>query len=304
MSTYKPYKVLEKPIIFIGNPRSGTSVISEIVMRHKDLGFPSQYQNKYPENTNVNYFRQLFDNRIWRIHGQKDQLNKVSPINNYIFKPQEAYPMWDAIVEDHISFSRGFLKDTVPSEASVRFLRKHFAKMVRKQGKRRLTFKITGPSRIEFLSALFPDAQFIRIHRDPVPTVSSLLKVPFWERLGMTQLWWNGAYSEEEIQEAAMHSDDPIWLTAFQIKKVQDVTDYEVKKLGVPTLDIQYSDFIEEPEKIINEILDFCQLSQDQACFDYFKKNKIYNQNKADSDYFNATDLETIYSLWNAPLTV
>jgi len=291
-------KVLERPIIFIGNPRSGTSIISEIVMRHKDLAFPSQYQNKYANNPRANYIRRVFDNPVWRVHGQKNQLNKVSPINGLIFLPVEGYPMWETIIEKGLNFSRSFFKDVSPSRESADFMRHYFSQMVRKQGKKRLCFKITGPSRIEFLSGIFPNAIFVRIHRNPVPTVSSLMKIGFWEDRGKYQLWWKGPYSEEEMAWAEANKGNPIALTAFQIKKIVDVTDYEIEKIKPEVLDVHYEDFVSSPEEIIQKILTFCDLSKDRACFNYFKKNKIFNQNKKDEDYFDQDALKSIYEIW------
>jgi hypothetical protein len=95
MRTQKGKKTMriEKPIIFIGTGRSGTTVISGIIMRHRDLAFPSQYQNIFFMNPKINLVRNLFVNKFWKIYGQKKQLNKVSIINKYIFKPAEAYKM-------------------------------------------------------------------------------------------------------------------------------------------------------------------------------------------------------------------
>lgn len=187
----KYFKELDKPIIFIGNPRSGTSVISEIVMRNKVIGYPSQFQNRTLKRTNINYLRRLFDNSLWRIHGQKKQLNKVEFIGRYTFRSGENYPMWEAITEDHINFGRGFLLDTKASPENADYIREFFSKIVRKQGKKRLAIKITGPSRIGYLASIFPDAQFVYIRRNPIPTISSLLKVPFWKSLGYNRLWWS-----------------------------------------------------------------------------------------------------------------
>ena len=293
------YKELEKPIIFIGNPRSGTSVISEIVMRHEDIGFPSQYQNAFKKKTSINLLRRLFDNGLWRIFGQKRQLNSVSLLNDIVFRTSENYPMWNDIVENHIDFARGFLLDTKAGVESVMFIRKFFSQIVRYQGKRRLAFKITGPSRIEYLSSIFPDAQFIRIHRKPVPTVSSLMKVKFWGPLGERRLWWTGPYSEHEKQWAAEHKDDPIALTAFQTKKIIDVTDAEIAKTKVDVLDVQYSDFVRNPEDTVKKILDYVGLHHDKSVFDYFSKNKIYDQNKKDEDYFGPEDLATIRQVYS-----
>ena len=296
----KEIKELEQPIIFFGNPRSGTSVISEIAMRHKDIGYPSQYQNGLPKITAINYFRRFFDNRFWRIHGQKKQLNKVDFFSRITFRTGENYTVWKEITEDHIDFSRGFLLDTKASEESIKFIRNYFKKVVRGQGKRRLAFKITGPSRLEYLLSIFPDAKLIRIHRKPIPTISSLLKIGFWPERGYKQLWWTGAYSEEEKKWAEAHKTDKVAMTAFQTKKIVEVTDKEIKKLGVKVHDVQYSDFIENPSKVIAGILDYAGLSQDEACFDYFKKNKIYNQNKKPEDYFATEDLKTIKRIYES----
>ena len=66
---------IEKPIIFIGTGRSGTTIISEIVMRHRALAFPFNYQNIFFRNPKINLIRNIFDNKFWKIYGQKKQLN-------------------------------------------------------------------------------------------------------------------------------------------------------------------------------------------------------------------------------------
>lgn len=82
---------LERPIIFIGVARAGTSVISEIILQHDDLAVISSYHDKFPNSTLVNFIRPVVDNKLWRINGQKKQLNKVSFGNRYSFKSTEAY---------------------------------------------------------------------------------------------------------------------------------------------------------------------------------------------------------------------
>ena len=102
----KYYKELEKPIIFIGNPRSGTTIISEIVMRHPDLGYPSQWHNSFPRSTSINYLRYIFHNAIWNISGQNKQLNKVGFVNKYVFRSSETYSIWTQNLEKDLDFER------------------------------------------------------------------------------------------------------------------------------------------------------------------------------------------------------
>ena len=167
----KNYKNLQKPIILIGTGRSGTTIISEIIDRHPDVAFPNTYQDKYPAYSKVNLVRPLFDNSLWRIFGHKPQLNRTSPFNKIIFKPSEAYNMWNYLVGDELNFSRSFLIEERLSEERINFIRAYFNKMVSYQKRNRLTFKITGPSRLSFLLQIFPDAVFINLKRNLVPSL-------------------------------------------------------------------------------------------------------------------------------------
>lgn len=286
--------LIDQPIIFFGMIRSGTSVISEIIMRHKKVAFLSQYLDRSPAFVGINYLRRFFDNRLWRIHGQKKQLNKVGLLNRYTFKYSEAYRMWNYLAGPDVQFSRSFLLDTVPSSDKIKFIRSYFEKVVRYQGKQRLVFKITGPARLEYLKQIFPDAKFIRIQRNPVATLSSILKVGFWKSRGMSKLWWQGAFTPEEEAWATENSDDPVALAALQMSRIEEVTNNSIDHMNLDLLDIQYADFVKDPQKIISQILDFVNLEADQACFDYLKHNKIIDRNKADHEYFNEKDLATI----------
>lgn len=286
--------VLRQPIIFFGMGRTGTSVISEIVMRHRKVAFLSQYLDRTPSFVAINLLRRLFDNRLWRIHGQKKQLNKVGLLNRYTFKYSEAYRMWNYLSGPEEEFSRSFLLDAVLSPEKIESIRSYFERVVKYQGKERLVFKITGPARLEYLKQIFPDAKFIRIQRNHIATISSFIKVGFWKSRGYNKLWWNGAYTQEEEAWAQDNSEDPVALSAFQLSRIEEVTNKSLNELDLELLDIDYSNFVNNPEAIISEILKFSDLDEDTACFDYLKYNKIVDRNKADHEYFNEKDLETI----------
>ncbi|MBO0323560.1 sulfotransferase [Muricauda sp. CAU 1633] len=289
---------LEQPIIFLGAPRSGTSVISEIVMRHKDLAYPSQYQSRVLGNTNINYLRRLADNPFWRFHGQKKQLNKVSLLNYFIFRSVEAYPMWNYLVRDGISFSQDFLINEEATPEEKKRIVSFFKKLVKKQGKKRLAFKITGPSRLNYLLSIFPDAKVVHITRDPIAVVNSLMRVPFWKTRGMTSFWWKGAYNDKDYDWLESNKSDSVQITAYQVKKVTEVTKNEIDKLRPDALRVEYSNFIKNPESTIQKILSYTGLSQDKVCFDYFIKNKIYNQNKNNETFFSPEEREKLQILF------
>lgn len=285
--------------------RTGTSVISEIVMRHRKVAFLSQYLDRFPSLVAINYLRRLFDNRFWRIHGQKkqinrdtnEQINKVGLLNRITFKYSEAYKMWNYLSSPEDQFSRSYLLETKLTPAKIKRIRSYFEKVVKYQNKERLVFKITGPSRLEYLKQIFPDARFIRIQRNHVATLSSFLKKGekgFWKSRGYNQLWWKGAYTLEEEAWAEENNNDPVAINALQFSRIEEVTNNSLKEMNLDILDLDYSDFVKNSEAIISEILKFSDLDMDAACFDYLKYNKIVDRNKADHEYFNEKDLETI----------
>jgi len=274
-------KKISLPIIFIGSGRSGTTIISEIIFSHEDLAWLSNYQEKWPSIPEVNLFRSVFENRLWRLQGQKRQLNKVSWLNKILFKPNEGYDFWEYITGPRIDFSRGFLINEKATEVEAKKIRKAFNKIVSYQSKKRLAFKITGPSRISYLQSIFPDAIFINVVRDPLPTIKSWINVEFWQTRGKHQLWWTGAYSNEEQEWALKNSDKSELLAALQYKKLMDVTAMEIKECNAKCLTIRYEEFVNHPLDIIENILDFTGLTKSKTVYDYLQRNKIYNQNNA-----------------------
>jgi hypothetical protein len=169
---------------------------------------------------------------------------------------------------------------------------------VRYQSASKLAFKITGPSRIGFLSSLFPDAYFLHITRKPVPTIASFLKVPFWKTRGINQLWWHFDLSLEEQAAVLEHNNDPVWMTAFQISKIIETTQYELEKVRPNYLRISYEDFIKDPKESISEVFSFIGISNHNRCFDYLKDNPILERSVSDDKYFDKDNLKKIYSFF------
>ena len=278
---------IKKPIIFIGFPRSGTTIISEIIFQHELLAWPSNYQEKYPNSNLINKLRPFTDNRFWRFNGQKPQLNKVPWYNRFAFKPAEAYNFWESITGENIDFSKGFLLNIQSDEKQKREILSRFEKIVRLQHRKRLAFKLTGPGRIGYLNSIFPNAIFIEITREPFATIRSLMKVPFWSDKN-DRLYWQGAYTESEILEAEEYNDNPALLAAIQYKKIQETILEEMNNKNVNYHSFRYEDFIRNPEIIIEKILELAELPKSKLIDEYLEINKIVNRNVDAEDFFSA----------------
>ena len=285
---------LKRPIIFIGSGRTGTTIYSDIIFRHKDLGFPSNYQEMFPKLSSINLIRKLFDNKFWRIFGNRTYNRKYFNLNNYTFRPTEGYSMWEYITGSDVNFSEGFLYKTKPSDKKRDEIRSYFEKMLKFQNKKRLAFKITGPSRIEYLTSIFPDAIFIDIRRNFIPTISSFLKQDFWIEKGQNELKWEGVYTDEEKNWVINNKGKHSLITAFQLKKIREITNEEVKRISPIYLKVTYEELMENSLKTIKKIFDLTGLKEDRDCLDFINKIKTRNKTKFDTDYFTQSEINEI----------
>ncbi|MEP7318425.1 MAG: sulfotransferase [Panacibacter sp.] len=289
--TVKYEELLEKPIIIFGSGRSGTTIISEIIFQHEDLAWHSNYQELFTHSTAINYLRRLFENKWWRlvkywvfVGVSKNTRQKWGGLFSLaIFNPIERYAFWEYITGKRIDFSRGFLLNEKATEEEKHKMRSHLAKQVKYQGRKRLIIKFTGPSRIEYLQSVFPDAIFISIAREPIATVRSWLEVGFWQTKGINRLWWVGAYTKEEEAEAEKLENDPALITAFQYKKLMETTEYEIKKTGVAILESRYEEFVKDPKALIKKMLDFVGLPPSKNVDRYIEEMVVSNRNTVSS---------------------
>lgn len=64
---------IDRPIFFIGIPRSGTTVSFEVFAAHEALAWRSNYIDVFPRWPRAELVRRLWDNRLIRSRGKKDQ---------------------------------------------------------------------------------------------------------------------------------------------------------------------------------------------------------------------------------------
>lgn len=286
------------PIIIYGTGRSGTTIISEILFSQREVAWPSNYSAMFPKNLEFNLVRNVFQNRFWNVQGQKQQLNKISSLNKILFKPSEAYSVWNYLCGPELDFSRSFLSEP-PNSVLIQNIRNYFNKLIYMQGCNRLGFKYTGPSRLIFMNAIFPNATYVEVVRDPLPTISSFLNTEFWKERGMKKLWWKGGYSKEEIEISKRFKDNPVLMTAFQYSKLRNISLKELLKTNVNNFTINYKDFVEKPNLIIEEVTDFLNLEIDEGISKYMKNNIIYKRNKSEKIYFDAITRKNIDLILN-----
>lgn len=244
---------LQNPIFVIGVPRSGTTAFFEHFSRSAELAWMSNYSRMFPSVHAVNLLRPIFDHKLLKMRGNKDQYGTESLFNKLLPRPDEAYEFWNRYA--HPEFSRSYLLDTRATSRQIESTRRAVRSLVRYQRKDRFAAKITGPSRIEFLSSIFPDAVFIHVVRDGLAVTHSLLNVGFWrKRGGLTKPWWQGGLDESYVNQWKI-SNDPAILAALQWKQVIEHARKEASRLpGEQYVEIRYEDYMSNRETLLNAL--------------------------------------------------
>lgn len=247
---------VDRPIFFIGMPRSGTTILFEAFARHASLAWPSKYTDRWPTLPWLNF------TRVFGVEGRKAQYAQTSPGNRLLPIPSEAYRFWNAVA--HPEFARSYLWGTVPDSATKERVSKAVARIATWQRRARFAAKITGPSRIGFLSAIFPDAIFVHVVRDGRAVVQSLMRVKFWRNKGgMSAPFWHGGPDMPALAEWQASDRDPGALAAIQWKHVVTLARDEGAALEEGRyIETRYEDFVAEPVAQVQQLLQGCGLAE------------------------------------------
>jgi hypothetical protein len=246
---------LEKPVFFVGFPRSGTTIIFEAFVRHPEFGWLANYAEMWPSILSANVLCRLLDNSLIRLRGHKKQYGNVRFGNRYFPQPVEAYAFWDSFTG--INFSRDYLIGQTADAAASHRVRKALQKTMFYQGKTRFATKLTGPGRIRYLLSIFPDARFVHVIRDGRAAVESLLRVEFWrDKGGMEAPFWFNGLDAESIDDWKKSGKDPVVLAACQWNRIIDAIRDEARELdrGQYT-EVKYEDFVVSPRVVTSELL-------------------------------------------------
>jgi len=117
---------MNSPIITLGTGRSGSSVISELLMRNDTAGWPSNYSDKFPGLTSINLVNRVFDNFIWTKIGQKPQHQNVSVFNKLLPRMSESWNLWKHLLHYAAHFHESFMYQESPSPEDKQRAQKYF----------------------------------------------------------------------------------------------------------------------------------------------------------------------------------
>ncbi len=238
-----------KPIFVIGTGRCGSTIFHQIFSYHSQVAWLSRTCEMYPQHPHRNYLAmRLLDAPLPQKYLRK------------LIYPVEAYNFWDNYCYGFGEPMRDLLKEDVLPITKKR-LQKVMASMLT-ENRARLLIKITGWSRIGFLKEIFPDAKFIHIYRDGRAVVNSWLNVDWWQGWHGPHHWQWGQLSPQQEQLWHRHNQSFVALGGILWDILMTATD-KAKELIPPEdyLEIRYEDFCQQPVKLFQQAVDFCDLA-------------------------------------------
>lgn len=192
--TYKKHPEIEdeqivKPIIIVGQGRSGTSLLQNVLSHHPDNGVLMHWEMVYPcpPPEAATY---ATDPRIAKAHAAVDQWNRVTPTFTSMHEMAGDIPHEDLILlgMNFMSMSLMDCLGQVPSydqymmqhdiEPALRYHQRVLKLLQWKNPRKQWVLK--DPlhlDRFEALLKVYPDACFVWTHRDPVRALASLVSI-------------------------------------------------------------------------------------------------------------------------------
>lgn len=241
---------IRNPIIILGNIRSGTTILYDLLSVHPEVCWFSNYTNRFPLSRRAILLHRLLDlplaGRVF-----KRAISRNNRLALAIPWPDEG----DDIYHAHCGFgaARNGLETTLTEEMQHK-LRQVILRHLRYTGKRRFLTKQTANNRrIELLHRMFPDAYYIHMIRDGRAVANSTLRVPWWND---TYIWWLG-YTAREWER---RGKEPVELAGLYWKRTVEEVWNKRHLFQNRYIEARYEDLVRDTRGVIGTLTNFCEL--------------------------------------------
>ena len=231
----EPEFIAPAPILIVGAPRSGTTLLYQLIVQHLDVAYLS---NAHHALFGAPFLVERLVPRRLR-QPPKDYESRFGRTQG-IWAPSEAGNFWYRFFPLH---PHAVTPDEIPPVALQR-LRSSVAAMTRAAGRAFVTKNVVCSVRMRAISTALPEMRYLVVHRDLVDTAVSLL-ASRREANGTYDEWW----SVEPREIESMRQLPPEQQVVEQIRAVE--ASIQASRGGMdPVLfvDVRYPDLTADPE--------------------------------------------------------
>jgi hypothetical protein len=290
----------------IGAGRSGTTFFFDLLSRHPDYGFLTNYDDLLCRTPLFGWARRLFENGCWQKIGRRRDWSRRSDYSSLWPRKTEAYRFWHRYAGD--GFVHGYLWRERPTPQVCEAIRAKIMRLMRLQRRQTFAAKLTGPGRIGYLRTVFPGARFVHLAREARAQVFSTMNVGFWKAGGgAAKLWWSNDLPDAfaNFLHRAEDSRDSLALATAQWRSVVYSIRDEASRLLPPEdfREIHYEDLIRDPTRTVVDLWNWLGLAPTPAAVE--KLGLLPARGGANSKWasgFNEEQLATIRKWLEEPL--
>jgi len=252
------YKFVEKPIFIIGVPRSGTGLLHQTLCAHPQLAWfdvddlkvwiPKQKQDQLKEH----YSKLIKQNKKFPMDEDCLAIFGRNLLNPKRFEnlPTGSYPIEGETFWKQY-FGHKFIED-ISKEKKFKLVKELSEVIIRQKKSRFLNKAPQNIMRLYAIKKIFPDAVFINIARNPRSVVSSMI----------TRTKKEGSFNTgiPILDVKSYKKLDSIQKWAWQYKEITEVIyDFSIQNSN-QFKTVFYEEFLKNPQKIVKDIFDFCNL--------------------------------------------
>ena len=256
---------IESPIFITGLPRTGTSILQELLWQDPRLRTPLFWETLHPVESAISQGRDEAAQQSG--HDLIQQWIRVTPEIQTMHETAGAIPAEDAsvwaftLISDHIqSFYQMPTYDAYVNAADpIRLYQHHklFLQVLQWKSPRRRWFGKTlyHLGHLPALFEVYPDARIIHTHRDPIrsmASVTNLLRTFYWQR------------SDRDFDAPGFEEITTAGPTAERLEAVMALRDQN----RVPAdriVDSRYQDLMNDPVAMIERLYRALEIPHDEA---------------------------------------
>lgn len=246
------------PVVFlVGAGRSGTTLLYKLLCLHPDVAYISNYENRlpwFPDGLAAGAVRHRTDLKLRAWFNQRGNAyftNRPLLVKSFP-TPHEGESVFAACGVP-LFLARG----TLPDDRTARRLRERFGHIRRRAGARTFLSKRTANNRrIEYLSAVFPEARFVHLVRDGREVARSLASVSWWDQ---HRVWWDGR-TALEMQNSG---EERLAICARNwVRELEEVRAQLAAVDPAQVMELRYEALLRDPVRHLENVLLFLGLER------------------------------------------
>lgn len=285
---------MKQPIFIIGCPRSGTTLILNIMACHEQFAWISNLIERWPFRPQMSFWHRIYDlpymGRYLYLGRTQNRLPKIlfGRFKNYLPMPVESKSFW----KRHLSKFQWEREGKTPprrrtpneiSMSEISNIRRVIDDICRFQSKDFFVAKYTDFPRIQYLAKAFQKAKFIHVIRDGRAVANSYLQkikngdFKTWHE----REWWIKGWPATWCNKWLQRYKTPLSFVVFQWKFFVSEIWKDSKTISKEQyLEVNYKDIIDSPQRTFQFIFEFCGLKTSQKVKWYLDRIALQNMNR------------------------